>query len=84
MGKFREFIEEGSTREYVDNLMPKILKKEGIDFKVDKKTGYTSYKCGDNEIINDGVGIKVKKGGEEIYYSNRPKLYMKDAVAKLK
>lgn len=75
-----EEMDESSTRDYVDNIMPKALKKAGVDCKVSKKTGYTSYKCGDYEIVNDGVGIKVKEGGKEVRYFNKPKLDYKKAV----
>lgn len=78
--KFSEYLNESSTRQYVDNLLPKALKKAGIDCKVTEKTGYTAYKCGDFEIINDGVGIKVKQGGKEVRYFSKPKLDYKEAV----
>ena len=77
---FKEYLEEGSTRDYVDNILPRSLKRAGIECKVSKKVGYTSYKCGDFEIINDGVGIKVKENGKEIKYYSTPKLDYKKAV----
>lgn len=73
-------LNESSTRDYVDNILPKALKKAGIPCKVSKKAGYTSYKCGDYEIINDGVGIKVKENGKEVAYYSKPKLDYKKAV----
>ena len=76
-------LEESSTRDYVDNILPKALKKAGIDSKVSKKAGYTSYKCGDYEIVNDGVGIKVKENGKEVAYYSKPKLDYKKAIEKI-
>ena len=76
-------LTESSTRDYVDNIMPRALKKAGIDCKVSKKAGYTSYKCGDYEIVNDGVGIKVKENGKEVAYYSKPKLDYKKAVEKI-
>jgi hypothetical protein len=78
--KGEDELDESSTRDYVDNIMPRSLKKAGVEAKVTKKTGYTSYKIGDFEIVNDGVGIKVKKGGKEVRYFSKPKLDYKQAV----
>jgi hypothetical protein len=76
-------LTEASTRDYVDNIMPRALKKAGIECKVSKKAGYTSYKYGDYEIVNDGVGIKVKENGKEVAYYSKPKLDYKKAVEKI-
>lgn len=78
--KFSEYLNESSTRQYVDKQLPKALKKAGVEFKTTEKLGYTSYKCGDFEIINDGVGIKVKENGKEIKYYSKPKLDYKQAA----
>jgi hypothetical protein len=80
MGKFKEYLDESSTRQYVDNILPKALKKAGVAFKTSEKTGYTAYKTDKYEIINDGVGIKVKEGGKEVRYFNKPKLDYKKAI----
>lgn len=74
-------LTEGSTRDYVDNLLPNIFKKAGAQVKVSKKAGYTSYSTNGYTINNDGVGISVKKGEKEIKYFDKPKLDYKKAVS---
>lgn len=79
----KEVIGE-STRDYVDNLLPKALKKAGINCKVTKKQSYTSYDCGNGyEIVNNGVGIDVKKDiprGKDVTYYSKPRLDYKKVV----
>jgi len=75
---------EESTQDYVNNVLPKALKKAGINCRPVRKAGYTSYDCGNGyEIVNDGVGIKVKKDGKEVDYYSKPRLDYKKAVAQV-
>lgn len=73
-------MNESTTRDYVDNVMSTSLKRNGVVAKVTKKIGFTSYAVGPWTIINDGVGIAVKKDGKEVEYFGTPKLDYKKAV----
>ena len=54
MKTFSEFVNEGSDRDYVDNRLTTLFKKEGLAPKVKKEIGYTKYIFeNDVEIIND-------------------------------
>ena len=76
-----------STRDYVDNILPKALKKAGVNCNITKKQGYTSYDCGNGyQIINNGVGIEVKKDiprGKDVFYYNKPRLDYKKVVSQV-
>jgi hypothetical protein len=76
-----------STRDYVDNILPKALKKAGVKCNIIKKQSYTSYDCGNGyQIINNGVGIEVKKDiprGKDVFYYNKPRLDYKKAVSQV-
>ena len=76
-----------STRDYVDNILPKTLKKAGVKCNITKKQSYTLYDCGNGyEIINNGVGIEVKKDiprGKEVFYYNKPRLDYKKVVSQV-
>lgn len=74
--------ENGSVKDYVDNVLIKSLKKEKIEPIVKKEVGYIKY-IFDNgySIVNDGVGIEVKdKSDKEIEYFDTPKLDYKKAI----
>ena len=80
----KALLEDNSVRDYVDNRLEKEFKKNG--FKLPEngptvKIGYTVWPfMNDYEVINDGVGIKIKKDGKEVKYFDNPKLSYKDAV----
>jgi len=77
---FRDFLNE-STRDYVNKRLKDTLRKEGMGFKVDKKTGFDKYLLdNDVSIINDGVGVSVKVNNKEVYYGDTPKLDYKKAI----
>lgn len=79
--KFRELME--STTEYVDNRLTTLFKKQGLTPKIKKEIGYTKYSFENNvDIINDGVGISVKRKGKEIEYFDKPKMDYTKAIAK--
>jgi len=70
-----------NTQVVINHLLPKALRQAGIDCKVVKKIGYTSYNCGNGyEIVNNGVGITVKKDGKEVSYIDQPRLNYRQAV----
>jgi|GEM_PF-4162363 len=79
-----ELDETVSVQDYVDNRLATEFKKNGFNLTKNsftKKMGYSVWSLEDNyEVINDGVGIKIKKDGKEIEYFDKPKLSYKDAV----
>ena len=85
MKKFSEFIVEvSSPREYVDARLKNAFKKSNFSDKVSgpvTKQGYSLWKIDNSfEVINDGVGIKLKKDGKEIRYFDKPKLDYKKVI----
>lgn len=72
--------EANNVRSYVDNVIGKELKKQGVFAKVSNKIGFTSYSVGKWTVINDGTAIIVKKDGKEVEYFNTPKLDYKKAI----
>lgn len=79
---FREFITEGSVRDYVNDRLNFALKKEGFGKVVQQdKIGYTKFPFDyDLSIVNDGVGVEVKQGNKSLYYGDTPKLDYKKAI----
>lgn len=73
-----------SVRDYVDKRLESLFKKEGFSLPKNGPTvkiGYTLWPFADGyEVVNDGVGIKVKKDGKELMYFDNPKLNYNKAV----
>lgn len=73
-----------SVRDYIDKRLETSFKKQGFNLPKNGPTvkiGYTLWPFTDGyEVVNDGVGIKVKKDGKELEYFDNPKLNYNKAV----
>jgi hypothetical protein len=72
---FKELFTESSWRDDIDKLIVKLLDRHSIQYKKDKKLGYTVYDLDNGlRVVNDGVGISIKKDGKEIFYGDTLKM----------
>ena len=82
--KMDKLDEASSVQDYVNDRLESELRKDGFNLPKNgptKKMGYSVWSFMDGyEIVNDGVGIKIKKDGKEVKYFDKPKLSYKDAV----
>ena len=85
MKSFREYLTEGSVKEYVDERLKKSFAKEGVQVKPIIKIGFTKYVFSahpsDIELVNDGVNLIVKQDGKELEVYDNIKLNYSKCVS---
>lgn len=79
--KFKDFLDEGPVKDYVNDKLESALRDAGIGFKLVNKMGYTEFSLPNSlSIVNDGVGISIQQNSKEMKYFDRPKLSYNEAI----